>query len=345
MVDFAGWEMPVQYQSILEEHLAVRRGVGFFDVSHMGVFEFAGEEAEEALDFIFTNRVCGVAVGHGVYSPACDGNGFVVDDCIIYRMEPNRFLVVVNAANRLKDFSFFGALASLFKVSLSDLSNRGALLAVQGPEAVNLLTSMLGPELAEVRRFGWLKLPYRTNEAIAFRTGYTGEDGFEILLRAEDGPSLAEDLLAAGATPCGLGARDSLRLEAGYPLYGHEFDSTRTPFEGGVGWAVKMNKDGFSGQESLSKARANGALDKLVHFITADKRQARGGAILYSGGNVVGKVASGAYSPILERGIGSAHLRAGVPLDGTFEAEVRGNRLQLQLAKPPLNQKAPAVQL
>lgn len=342
MVDFAGWEMPVQYRSILEEHALVREQAGLFDVSHMGVFEASGPEVGEFLDYAFTNRILKTPIGKGVYSPICDFDGGVIDDCILYRMEATHFTIVVNASNRRTDLEWLHQLSSEFRVKIVDRSEEFALLALQGPRAVSILTNLAaGANPEAIPRFGWAHLSITGVDGTltAFRTGYTGEDGFELLVATETAEALAEAILKAGVVPCGLGARDSLRLEAGYPLYGHEFDRQRCPDEGGVGWAVKLKKDGFVGQEALISIRASGTRPVLRHFIGPDKRQIREGTPLLSGDAPVGTVASAAVSPILGRAIGSAHIDPAFAGHDEFEAEVRGRRLRLEVANPPLHRQ------
>lgn len=344
MVDFAGWNMPVQYRSILDEHRIVREAAGWFDVSHMGVFDVVGPEAADFLDYAFTNWILKTPVGKGVYSPLCAHDGGMIDDCILYRMETDAFTVIVNASNRQTDFEWLHGLCPEFQVTITDRSAATCLIAVQGPGAVPHLANLAtDPGIDEIPRFGWRILRFAGIEApvVAFRTGYTGEDGFELLLPASEGVILAEILTAAGIPPCGLGARDSLRLEAGYPLYGHEFNRERCPDEGGVGWSVKLNKDGFVGQEALQSIRDGGQRPVLRHFIGPDKRQIREGTPLLVEDRPVGTVASAAVSPVLERAIGSAHIDPAFADSKTLTAEVRGKRLVLEVAVPPLHRVAP----
>ncbi len=343
MVDFAGWEMPVQYRSILDEHRLVRESFGWFDVSHMGIFECRGPEAADCLDYAFTNKILKTPIGKGVYSPLCHHDGGVLDDCILYRIDDETFTVVVNASNRRSDFEWLTSLATEFQAEIADHTDSSALIAVQGPQAVSTLTALANnPDLGTTPRFGWrvIQFPTIAEPVTAFRTGYTGEDGFELLLPAPAAPRLAALLTDNGILPCGLGARDSLRLEAGYPLYGHEFDRQRCPDEGGVSWAVKLDKDGFVGQDSLAAIRAAAERPVLRHFIGPDKRQIREGTPVFLNDTPVGTVASAAVSPILDRAIGSAHIDPAFATEKTFTAEVRSKRLVLEVAAPPLHRQA-----
>lgn len=352
LVPFAGWEMPVSYSGIIEEHLAVRQRCGFFDVCHMGEFEVLGPQAEALLDHALTNRIAGTPPGKAVYSPMCTADGGTVDDLIVYRRGEADFLLVVNASNAAKDFAHLQALAENFDAELRDISAATALLAVQGPKAAELLM-LLRPGVTECsgnpdtpdaaplpKRFRHTALTLDGIPCRVSRTGYTGEDGFELFCASKDAPRLAQALTDAGqsigALWCGLGARDSLRLEAGYPLYGHELSETLSPLMAGLGWAVKLDKDDFVGRDALTAQAADGQLPAVKFFTLEGRRIARQDTpVLDAHGVAVGKVLSGTLSPALNQPIGSALLDASA--SGEFHVDLRGNKVALTLKKPPLN--------
>lgn len=337
-VPFAGWEMPVSYAGIIEEHLAVRQACGFFDVCHMGEFVVSGAEAEKFLDEALTNRIAGTPTGKAVYSPLCAEDGGTIDDLIVYREGEEDFIVVVNASNIDKDFARFEELAPSYAVTLTNISDDTGLIAVQGPKATALVQS-LAPELKLPGRFRHIQTALGEINCRICRTGYTGEDGVEIMCAAKDAVALAELLTATGedfgAQWCGLGARDSLRLEAGYPLYGHELSAEISPVMAGLGWAVKLDKERFSGREPLAAQAADKALAGVKFFTLEGRRIAREGTpILDATDKEVGKVLSGTMSPVLSKPIGSALLEAGA--QAPLRVELRGHRAELALAKPPL---------
>ena len=342
-VAFGGWNMPVQYTSILEEHKAVREAAGLFDVSHMGEFHVFGSEAALFLDRLVVNAVTNAPIGKAVYSPMCNSDGTVVDDLIIYRKAKDDFLVCVNASNIEKDFGWFLKQAERwrFEVEIEDHSDEYALLALQGPKAEAILTVIGLGEVKELKRF-WHRLLAFSGEKIRIaRTGYTGEDGFEIYSSPKAAESLAEQVLVEGAVYgvklCGLGARDSLRLEAGLPLYGHELSDSITPLEASLDWTVKLNKPDFIGKNALAEQKEKGVPRRVVHFKLEGRRIARKGTpVVDVAGKSVGVVLSGTQSPILNCPIGSAIVLAEAQKAPLF-VDLRGNHLPLQLARPPLH--------
>ena len=342
-VAFGGWNMPVQYTSILEEHKAVREAAGLFDVSHMGEFHVFGSEAALFLDRLVVNAVTNAPIGKAVYSPMCNSDGTVVDDLIIYRKAKDDFLVCVNASNIEKDFGWFLKQAERwrFEVEIEDHSDEYALLALQGPKAEAILTVIGLGEVKELKRF-WHRLLAFSGEKIRIaRTGYTGEDGFEIYSSPKAAESLAKQVLVEGAVYgvklCGLGARDSLRLEAGLPLYGHELSDSITPLEASLDWTVKLNKPDFIGKNALAEQKEKGVPRRVVHFKLEGRRIARKGTpVVDVAGKSVGKVLSGTQSPILNCPIGSAIVLAEAQKAPLF-VDLRGNHLPLQLARPPLH--------
>jgi len=336
MVPFSGWEMPVSYEGILEEHMAVRSDKGLFDVSHMGEFRLTGPDSGEFLDYLLTNRISGTPVGKAVYSPMCDETGGVVDDCIVYRLGEEDLLIVVNAANQAKDFAWMSGKIGSFQVSLVDESSDWALLALQGPSALSTLMTK-GWDLASLPRFGCRKLTVGGLEVICSRTGYTGEDGVEIFIPSADASGwLAQIFPEEEQRWIGLGARDSLRLEAGLPLYGHEMSAEINPLEAGFGWTVRFEKDDFLGREPLWQCKQSQEGKRVRFFKVEDRRIAREGSALYdANGQPLGRVLSGSQSPVLQAPIGSALLETKNWVD-VAEVDVRGKRFPVTFLKPPL---------
>lgn len=341
MVEFGGWDMPVSYTGIIEEHQAVRMGVGLFDVSHMGEFEVGGADAEVFLENVLTNRIAGTPVGRAVYSPMCEAHGGVVDDLIVYRTADTAFLVCVNASNVAKDFAWLQQHAKGYDVELQDRSHDYALLALQGLRAEALLNPLVSIELQGMKRFCHAESMLGGRNVRICRTGYTGEDGFEIFCSSQDAVHLAETLLDAGSACelklCGLGARDSLRLEAGYPLYGHEISAEINPLQGGIGWAVKLNKDRFIGKAALEACQRDGVNPRVLHFTLEGRRIAREGTAVLADGQNVGTVVSGTMSPVLGQPIGAAAIDFHAAGDAELYVELRGHRSVLQVRKPPLH--------
>lgn len=340
LVDFAGWEMPVQYRSILEEHKAVRRTAGIFDVSHMGEFDVRGRDAAKFLNHLVTNDVAKLFPGRVLYSPMCYPNGGVVDDLLVYMRGPEDYFLCVNAGNIAKDFAWLQQHAAGFDVTLTDRSAECALLAVQGPRAVEIVQSLTPVKLDAVKYYHFTEGSLAGIPCVISRTGYTGEDGFELYHAAGNATALADALLAAGAPHgvelAGLGARDSLRLEAGYPLYGHEITAEISPLTAGLGWTVKLDKGAdFIGRAALLAERQQGAAKKVVFFRTGDRRIVRADtAVLNAAGMPVGRVLSGTLSPILNEAIGSALVGSEAAAE-TLMVDIRGAKLNLQLVKPP----------
>ncbi|MGH7947027.1 MAG: glycine cleavage system aminomethyltransferase GcvT, partial [Opitutaceae bacterium] len=302
LVDFAGWEMPVQYRSILDEHKAVRRTAGLFDVSHMGEVDVRGPEAGKFLNHLVTNDVARLFPGRVLYSPMCYPNGGVVDDLLVYMRGADDYFLCINAGNIDKDLAWMREQAATFEVTITDRSADYALLAVQGPRAAAIVQSLTGAKLGMVRYYHFTDATIAGVQCMASRTGYTGEDGFELYHAATDAVTLATALFDLGKTqglqPAGLGARDSLRLEAGYPLYGHEITAEISPLTAGLGWTVKLDKGAdFIGREALLAEKEQGSANKIVFFKTGDRRIVRAETpVLGADGNVVGRVVSGTLS-------------------------------------------------
>lgn len=340
LVDFAGWEMPVQYRSILEEHKAVRRAAGLFDVSHMGEVDVRGPQALEFLEHLVTNEVAKLHPGRILYSPMCKEDGGTVDDLLVYMRGPQDYFLCINAGNIATDLAWIRAQAAAFDVTVTDRSADYALLAIQGPRAAQIVQSLTGAKLGTLGYYHFCEGTVAGVHCIISRTGYTGEDGFELYHAAADAVTLAEALLAAGQPLglelAGLGARDSLRLEAGYPLYGHELSAELSPLTAGLGWTVKLNKPlPCVGHAALLREKTEGAPRKVVFFRTGDRRIVRADTpVLGPDGAPVGRVLSGTLSPILNEAIGSALIDTAVA-SGPLSVDIRGTAIALIAVKPP----------
>ncbi|HXR29239.1 MAG TPA: glycine cleavage system aminomethyltransferase GcvT [Solirubrobacteraceae bacterium] len=338
LVDFAGWEMPVFYTGpsspIRDEHLAVRHGCGVFDVSHMGEIETSGAQAQALLQRLLSNDIEQLPVGGAQYSILCREDGGVLDDLFTYRLEAERFLTVTNASNHERDLAWFQARAGDFaEVRVTDRVSDWAMLAVQGPLAREAVQAISDAPLPARMSAGTRHLAGA--EVLVCGTGYTGEEGVELLCDPEDAPELWDELVRRGAVPVGLGARDTLRLEVCYPLYGNDLMETRGPIEAGLGWCCK-EATGFIGAEAVAAVRAAGAAEKLVPFVMSGPGIPRQGNPVTGGGVVT----SGTLSPCLQKGIGMAYLPAGRANSGTpIELDVRGKMRPAVVADKPLYRK------
>jgi aminomethyltransferase len=337
VVDFAGWEMPVTYEGIREEHSAVRRHAGMFDVSHMGQVEVEGPGALSFLQRTLSNDVAKVQIGGAQYSVLCNEDGGVIDDLFAYRLGGDRYLVVTNAANHEADLAWLGRQSREFDILVRDVADRYAMLAVQGPHARGVVSRALKIELPP--RFHVSHVQIGRRPALACGTGYTGEDGVELLLDPEVATPIWAELLDAGVVPCGLGARDTLRLEVCYPLHGNELTPERNPIEAGLGWCCK-EETSFIGGQAIAKARAEGTAEKLVAFKIEGQGIPREGNPVMRGDEQVGEVTSGTFSPSLEIGAGMAYVRSELAEVGTeLEIDVRGKRRPARIASKPLYAK------
>ena len=333
LVPFAGWEMPVQYAGIRDEHLAVRRDVGVFDVSHMGQVETTGPQAFEFLQRMVSNDVRRLPEGGAQYSLLCRDDGGVLDDLFTYRLAENTFLTVTNAANHEKDLAWLQAHADGFDVDVIDRQAEFAMLAVQGPRACALVRELSDGSCPA--RFHVCERTVAGAAVLVCGTGYTGEDGVELLVRPEDATEVWDAVTGAGATPVGLGARDTLRLEACFHLYGNDLSEDRGPIEAGLGWCCK-EATGFIGAEPIAAARREGTAEKLVPFAIEGPGIARQGNPVLGGGEVT----SGTFSPCLERGIGMAYVSTARAAEGTrFEIDVRGRVRPAVIESKPLYRK------
>ncbi len=337
LVPFAGFEMPVEYEGVRREHLAVRERAGMFDVSHMGEIETEGPGAEALLQRLLSNDVSRIAAGGAQYSCLCREDGGVLDDLFTYRLEANRFLTVTNAANRDSDFEWFARHAADFDAEVRDVGDSFAMLAVQGPAAREIVAGLADGSLPP--RMSTATLQVAGAEVLCCGTGYTGEDGVELLMAPDDARAVWEAVLAVGVVPAGLGARDTLRLEACFHLYGNDLTTERTPIEGGLGWCCK-EETGFVGSEAIARVRADGPAEKLAPFVFTGRGIPRSGNAVVHGGEPAGVVTSGTMSPSLGTGIGMAYVRSELAAPGTaLEVDVRGTRRPARVERKPLYEK------
>ena len=337
LVPFAGWEMPVEYDGIRAEHLRVRESCGVFDVSHMGEIETEGPQAVELLQRLLSNDVSKIQLGGAQYSCLCREDGGVLDDLFTYRLGEDRYLTVTNAANHDRDLEWFEAHAVEFEAEVHDKIDAYAMLAVQGPEARQIVQRITDGELPP--RFKTAELPVVDCPTLVCGTGYTGEDGVELLMAPDDATTIWDAVVGGGAGPTGLGARDTLRLEVNYCLYGNDLTEERTPIEAGLGWCVKEDT-GFIGSEACRRVREEGPKEALEAFVITGAGIPRQGNPIVIGDEVVGEVTSGTMSPSLEVGIGMGYIRADLAEPGTeIEIDVRGKRRAAQIRERPLYSK------
>ncbi len=341
MVDFAGWDMPVQYSSIALEHQTVRGLAGLFDIAHMGRLFFTGPDAGRFLNFLLTCDVDSLEVGQIRYGLVANESGGILDDILVYRF-PERYLLVVNASNRLKILDWIKTHQKNFGVELQDETQNTAMLALQGPRSAAILDTLTlpGQDVKSLEYYTGLEGEVFGEQAILSRTGYTGEDGFEVILPAAKGLELWETLIANGQPhglePAGLGCRDTLRLEAAMPLYGHELSEEIDPFSAGLGFAVKLDKEEFLGQAAL-KERKPQVTKRRVGIELEGKRIAREGSKIFAGEREVGEVTSGTFSPTLEKSIAMGYVEKPLAqqVDAPVEVEIRNQRISARIVKLP----------
>jgi aminomethyltransferase len=339
LVPFAGFEMPVSYEGVRAEHLAVRSSCGVFDVSHMGEISTRGPQAATLLQRLLSNDVSRLALSGAQYSVLCREDGGILDDLFTYRLADGGYLTVTNAANHERDRDWFAAQAAGYDVTVVDAIDDYAMLAVQGPEARSIVAGLADGELPPRMRAA--RLEVAGFEALACGTGYTGEDGVELLLDPDGAAAVWRELVAAGATPAGLGARDTLRMEVCFHLYGNDMDSTRNPIEAGLGWCCK-EETGFIGSEAVAAARERGTEQRLAPFVLTGPGIPRPANPVLAGGQEVGTVTSGTLSPSLETGIGMAYVAAEVAEPGTeVEIDVRGKLRRGRIESKPLYRRPP----
>lgn len=329
-VDFGGWEMPLQYESVLAEHRAVRTSAGFFDVSHLGRFSLTGSGAHPAIRHLLCNDVDRIEPGRCQYTMILNPDGGVIDDMIVWWWAPGHFWVLPNAANHSRVMKAF---ASEPGCDVADLQRSTVMIAVQGPDAPAILEDVLGDKPG---RFRAINLEWEGNEVSVAGTGYTGEAGGEICTDPATGTRILDQLVAAGVTPCGLGARDTLRLEAGLPLWGEDLDETTTPLEAGLDFTVSLDHD-FVGRERLVGQSTHGVSRKLIGFVLTDRGIPRHGYAVRTSGGGEGSVTSGNLSPMLEKGVGLAYVSPPPEMDEGIEVEIRDRWVPGRLAKPPFH--------
>ncbi|MBA2241168.1 MAG: glycine cleavage system aminomethyltransferase GcvT [Solirubrobacterales bacterium] len=335
LVAFAGWEMPVTYEGVRPEHAAVRAGCGVFDVSHMGQVETAGPDALALLQRVLSNDIGKLEVGGAQYSVMLRSDGGVLDDLFTYRLAPDHYLTVTNASNHERDRDWVREHADGLEVEVRDAIDDWAMLAVQGPQARRIVAGLAGGELPERMHTARLAVP-GDGEALVCGTGYTGEDGVEVLLRPSGAVELWDALMEAGATPAGLGARDTLRLEVCFHLYGNDLTTERDPISAGLGWICKEGT-GFVGSDVTARVREQGPAEKLVPFALTERGIPRQGNEVYADDERVGEVTSGTLSPCRGDGIGMAYVRSELAEPGTqIEVDVRGKRRAARVESRPL---------
>lgn len=344
IVEFGGWEMPVQFSNIIEEHLAVRKAAGIFDVSHMGEISVQGAEAENFVQKLVTNNVKSMADFQVQYNLLCYPNGGVVDDLLVYKYSPTHYMLVINASNIEKDYAWIIENRGDFDVEITNISDDLAQLAVQGPNAEAIMQNLTEYDLAKLKFFYFAEVKVGGKDLLISRTGYTGEDGFELYLKPGDAVELWQLILSQGKDqgikPIGLGARDTLRFEATLPLYGHEISAEITPLEAGLGFFVKLDTDDFLGKPALVKQKAAGVPRKLVAFEMIDRGVPRANYQVFQAGEAIGFVTTGSYSPTLDKNIGLAMIKSEFSTLDTELEIIRGKRsLKAKIIKKPFYKK------
>ena len=343
IVDFAGFMMPLYYEGINVEHKNVRENVGVFDVSHMGEVEITGPEAGDAVDYLVTNAVKKAKPGRAIYTPCCYEHGGIVDDMIVYKINDEHYFICVNASNTDKDFEYFKEHAGQFNCEIVNRSDEFSQLAIQGPKSEELMARFFGDKVKKMRPFRHKMMKLYDQDVIVATTGYTGERGYEVYMPNEIAVRFFRELLEKGqdlgVKPIGLGARDTLRMEMKYCLYGNDIDETTTPLEAGLDWTVKFDKGDFLGKAALLKQKEEGLKRHLIQFVVTQKGFPRHGALCYKGDQEIGIVTSSAMSPIIGKVFGLAYVKHGFEAAGTtFEIDVRGKyRTTAQIVEPPVH--------
>lgn len=346
MVEFGGWDMPVEYGGLVNEHMAVRTRAGLFDVSHMGQIEIAGKDALKAVQHITSNDAGKLAVNQAQYSALTTPEGTFVDDVLTYKLSDEHFMFVVNASNIIKDFQWIAEhVRGIGDAVAVNTSSRYALIAIQGPAAREVLQTLTGADLAAVKYYWFTTGEVANVLATISRTGYTGEDGFEVFVPPSAAERVWDAILnagkGAGLVPAGLGARDTLRLEAAMRLYGNDMDETTTVLEADLGWIVGWKKETFIGADVLRRQKTEGVSRKIVGFEVVDRAIARHGYDVYVNGEKAGVVTSGTQTPFLKKAIGMAYLPADRTEPGTeFEIDVRGRRVRAQVVPMPFYKRS-----
>lgn len=340
VIDFGGWSLPVQFSGIVEEHLAVRENAGLFDVSHMGEVEVKGPNALKFIQKIITNDASKLVDGKALYSPMCYLDGGTVDDLLVYRFSEKHYLLVINASNIEKDIEWFNE-NLINDVEIKNLSDQMSLLAIQGPKAEKILQKITNTDLKEIGSYNFIPdVDLAGIKGLVSRTGYTGEDGFEIYLANNDAIKLWRKILEVGEqegiVPCGLGARDTLRLEAKLPLYGQELSKDITPIEGGIGFFVKLDKENFNGRERLALQKEQGAERKIVGIEMIDRGIPRSHYPVYVNDEIIGEITTGTFSPTLKKNLGLALIKKEhANIDGVVYVGIRNKRIKAKIIKTP----------
>jgi aminomethyltransferase len=340
MVEFGGWDMPIQYTTIIDEHNAVRTGAGMFDVSHMGRLSFGGPDSLDLIQLVYSNNAATMKDGQVRYGMVCNEQGGIRDDVTVYRW-PYGYAMVVNASNREKIVAWLAQHKGKRNVEITDQTLQTCMVAVQGPRALEKCRGLFDADAEKLAYYFATPTRYRDKGCVISRTGYTGEDGLEIMVGAAQAGQLWEELLARGCKPCGLGARDTLRLEAAMPLYGHELNEEIDPFQAGLGWAVKLDKGDFVGREALLRRRQDAPLRKRVGLELEGKRLAREGAAVLAGDREIGRVTSGTFAPTLGKAIAMAYVEGTFTAPGTACAvDVRGKPEPARVVALPFYKRA-----
>ncbi|RKY72441.1 MAG: glycine cleavage system aminomethyltransferase GcvT [Candidatus Latescibacterota bacterium] len=341
MVRFAGWQMPVQYTSISEEHRLVRESAGLFDLSHMGEIRLRGKGAFQLAQRLVTNDLARLNPGEVLYAPMCNPHGGILDDLLVYRTDQEDFLLVVNAANTEKDYAWIKRQSKEDAgVQVENISEEISLIALQGPKAEEILTGLTEANLSQLPYYHFTRVEVGGVSAFLSRTGYTGEDGFELYIAWPEAPKLWNFLLQAGKSctlkPIGLGARDTLRLEMGYRLWGNDIDETTSPFEAALDWTVKLNKGDFIGRKALEKQKKEGVRRRLVGFQMESRIAPRKGYPLFAEALKIGEVTSGSFSPTLQKGIGLGYVKLQYTRPGTsISVGIRGGNYPARIVHLP----------
>jgi aminomethyltransferase len=344
MVPFGGWDMPVQYTGIIDEHAAVRTAAGLFDISHMGRLSFGGPDALDLIQHVWTNNAATMKDFQARYGLICNEQGGIRDDVLVYRW-PYGWAMVVNASNREKIVDWLGDKRGARQATMQDQTLDTCMIAVQGPKTLEICRELTDKvpgilpdaDLSKIKYYFAAPTRYKGKQCVVSRTGYTGEDGIEIMIGKDMAVPLWEDLVARGAKPCGLGARDTLRLEAAMPLYGHELSETIDPLQAGLGWAVKLDKGEFIGSAALKAGSAN--KPQRVGLVLEGKRAAREGAPVLAG-REIGKVTSGSFAPTLQKSIAMAYVEPAHTAPGTrLQVDIRGDKVSAQVVKLPFYQR------
>lgn len=340
MIHFGEWEVPAYFSSIIEEHNTVREAAGVFDISHMGIFALQGKDAQLFLRNMCTNDITAIADSKALYTPVCTAEGGIIDDIFVYKKNTHDFFLIVNAANRSKDFDWFSRHVTSFDCRIEDCSAEMGLFAIQGPFSGDVVKKAFGFDLGDFAFHSFRELQANGIDMLVATTGYTGEWGCEIIFPRDKAldvwNALCENGRSFGLSPIGFGARDTLRLEAGCLLYGNDMDETTTPFEAGIGWTVKFGPDDFIGKEALLRQHTEGVRKKIIGFELLDKGIARHGATIFKDGKQIGTVTSGSYCPTVDKTIGFGYVEpeyAQVGVD--MMLEVRNRHLAARVVQRP----------